>query len=161
MQRWDTGTPVWPGSGTSNCPMQEKKTSKWLKAWVYIWSGTCCKNGHKALSVQQLAMATLSFVIQNIFYMLGTCFSSSQTGCECFQQSRMFPINYAGGNQNLFEANHASAPDGSSSDMGFHWEWRQPESHAEMGTTSCMHSELEIPVNSFTALMLKQEYKCL
>lgn len=58
---------------------------------MYTWSGSWCKNGHKALFVQPRAMATLSFVIQNIFCMLGTCFSSSQTGCECFQQSRIFP----------------------------------------------------------------------
>lgn len=75
------------------------------------------------------------------------------------KKSRVFPINYAGGNQKEFGANHAPGSSGSPSGVGF--SVRQSESHMEMITSSCMHSELEIPVSSFPGLMLKQEYQCL
>lgn len=158
MRGWDTGTPTWPGSGTYKCPILKKKKKVTESMSIYDL-GPVARTVTRQF-VQPLAMDILSFVIQNLFYTLGTYFSSSQTSCECSNKSRMFPINYAGGNQKLFRVNRASGPAGSFSGVGFNWEWRQSESHMEMVTTSCMHSELEIPINSFPGLMLKPEYQC-
>lgn len=100
VQDWDTGTAAWPGSGTSKRPILKKKNKKnpkktQLKTIKQLTQQHECMYdlGPAARTVtryfvQPLATAALSFVFQNLFYIVGICFSSSQTGCECFQKKQ-------------------------------------------------------------------------